>query len=106
MFLESGNVIEGDAAVANKVDYTITGYRMVGGNPTEFATTGQLPSSKGTLYTVKSGEKLRDISIMLVNGDTSDRAVSLYLKTDGTNSRYIVNSLSLAANGGTLIICP
>lgn len=59
--------------------------------------TGQLASSKGTLYTTPASTQAIVISITLVNTDTSARTVNLYVQKDGTNSRRIIpKDLSLA----------
>jgi len=102
--LESGDLLEGDAAIASKIDYSITGYRYVSGGLVEYVATGQLAATKGTLVTVKSGERLRDIIIRLVNTDSTARTVNLYVKADETNSRRLIpKDLSLGAGYAAIL---
>lgn len=60
---------------------------------TPFNANGQLPSSKGTLYTASATVIINSIS--LVNSDSVTRTVNLYIKT-GTSRRIIPVALSLA----------
>ena len=99
--LETGDLIEGDATSASKVNYHISGSRYVSGGWKRFAETGQLAATKGTLVTCKPGETIEIDGVRCVNTDTSDRGINIYLKTDGTNSREIINDLTLVANGGS-----
>lgn len=58
----------------------------------------QLPSSKGTAYTVPAGKGCIVSSISLVNTDTVARTVNIYLKKSGSVSRRVcAKDLSLAA---------
>jgi len=93
--LDTGDVIQGDAAVATKVDYTLFG--VVEGVSVPLAN-GQLASSIGTLYTGPASKGTTVDNIILVNTDTSARAVNLYfLPSGGTARRLIPKDLSLAA---------
>lgn len=58
---------------------------------------GQLPSSKGTLYTVPPGATTIIVTITLVNTDSAARTVDLYLNRTGTSRRIISKDLSIAA---------
>ena len=55
---------------------------------------GQLPNTKGALYTTPASTETIIKTISLVNTDTSARAVNLYVKT-GTSRRIIPNNMSL-----------
>lgn len=99
--LEAGDLLEGDAAVASKVNYYISGRRYVSGDWKRFTESGQLAATKGTLVTCKAGETIEIDGVRCVNTDTSARAVHIYAKTDDTNSRELVDGLSVIANGGS-----
>jgi hypothetical protein len=59
---------------------------------------GQLPNSKGTLYTVPGSTKTLFLRATLVNTDTSDHTVNIYLKSAaGTSKRITPVSLSISA---------
>lgn len=51
---------------------------------------GQLPGSKGTLYTVPASTQAIVRTITLVNTSSAEVKVNLYLRLDGTNSRRIL----------------
>ena len=90
--LDSGDKIRGDAAAATVVDYTLHGF--VGSVATQLAD-GQLASTIGDLYTAGAAG-IGVSSIVLVNTDTSARAVNLYLTpSGGTARRLIPKDLSL-----------
>lgn len=104
--LEAADLIEGDASAASAVDYTINGVEEASSVVSVKALAdGQLPSSKGTLYTCPASTTAIIKSIILVNTDSSARTVNLYTQRDGSNSRRIIpENLSLEANGGTAIL--
>ena len=66
---------------------------------TAFNTNGQLPSSKGTLYTATATVIINQFR--LVNTDSSARTMNIYIKT-GTSRRIIPKDLSLAAGAAYL----
>ncbi len=89
--LDSGDKIRGDAAAATKVDYTIHG---LDNNAVKQLADGQLANSIDDLFTADSVDIVT--SIILVNTDTSARAVNLYLTpSGGTERRLIPKDLSL-----------
>ncbi len=99
--LEAGDLIEGDASVASKIDYVISGVEEATGEVTiQALADGQLPSIKGTLYTVPVSTTTIIKSITLVNTDTSDRTVNLYIKPGATSRKILATALTLDANGG------
>lgn len=52
---------------------------------------GQLPSSKGTLYTVPTGYAAEAIIVRLVaTSTTTSRTVNIYVKRSGSSSRRII----------------
>ena len=68
---------------------------------------GQLPASKGTLYTVPSATQAAIRTISLVNTSDSEVKVNLYLQRDGTNSRHILPvdmKLRPKSQGGMVVI--
>ncbi len=83
--LDSGDKIRGDAAAATVVDFTLHGF--VGTTITQLAD-GQLASSIGDLYT--SAAAVGVSSIILVNTDSSARAVNLYLTPSGGTARRLI----------------
>lgn len=92
--LDSGDKIRGDAAAATVVDYTIHGFDRTNATWKQLSD-GQLPSSTGDLYTSTS-VITNVVSIILVNTDTSARAVNLFLlPSGGTARRIIPKDLSL-----------
>ncbi len=66
---------------------------------TAFNSNGQLPSSKGTLYTATAAVVVN--SITLVNTDSVTRTVNLYIKT-GTSRHIIPVALSLTTGSAYL----
>ena len=67
---------------------------------------GQLPSSKGTLYTVPTATQAIIRTITLVNTSSAEVKVNLYLRLDGTNSRRILPKdmkLRATQNGGMAV---
>lgn len=56
---------------------------------------GQLPNTKGTLYTTPASTQAIVISITLVNTDSSARTVNLYVKPGATSRRIIPVDMSL-----------
>ena len=104
--LEAADLIEGDASAANVVDYIINGVQEASSVVSVKALgDGQLPASKGTLYTTPASTTAIVKSVILVNTDSSARTVNLYVQRDGSNSRRIIpEGLSLEANGGSAIL--
>ena len=104
--LEAADLIEGDASAANVVDYIINGVQEASSVVSVKALAdGQLPASKGTLYTTPASTTAIVKSVILVNADSSARTVNLYVQRDGSNSRRIIpENLSLEANGGSAIL--
>lgn len=51
---------------------------------------GQLPNTKGTLYTVPVGKVAHITIVSLVNADTASHTVNLYVKRSGGTSRRII----------------
>jgi len=91
--LDNGDKIRGDASSATVVDFTIHG--VVGTTITQLAD-GQLAAAIGDLYT--AGATVIVTSITLVNTDTVDRTVNLYLTpSGGTARRLIPKTMTLAA---------
>lgn len=58
---------------------------------------GQLASSKGTIYTVPGSTQTIVKSLTLVNTDSVARTVNLYVNTAGTSRRICPKDLSLPA---------
>lgn len=104
--LEAADLIEGDASAANVVDYTINGVQEASSVVSLKALAdGQLPASKGTLYTTPASTTAIVKSVILVNTASSARTINLYVQRDGSNSRRIIpEDLSLEANGGSAIL--
>jgi hypothetical protein len=96
--LDNGDKIQGDTTTASKVDYTIDG---VVGTTTKTVTQqadGQLPASKGDLYTSSSAQTVV-ASITLVNTNTTAESVNLYLlPSGGTARRLIPKDMALGVN--------
>lgn len=92
--LNPGDSIRGDASVASKVDYVLSG--IVGVEVTHLAS-GQLASSEGTLFTAQAvGGAVT--AICLVNTDSSARTLNIYHQPKGGTSRRIVpKDISLSA---------
>lgn len=84
--LDNGDKIRGDAAAATVVDYLIFGF--VGTTATQIAD-GQLASSIGDLYTA-GADGIGVSSIVLVNTDSSARAVNLYVTPSGGTARRLI----------------
>jgi len=63
----------------------------------------QLPNTKGTLYTVPTSTSAA-VDISCVNTHSSSLSINLYICRSGSSSRKIINSLSLQASGGKVII--
>jgi len=90
--LDNGDKLQGNTTTAEKVDYTIQG--VVGTTLSQQAN-GQLPSSKGDLYT-SSADGTVIAGLTLVNTNTSAEAGNLYLlPSGGTARRIIPKDLSL-----------
>lgn len=89
--LLNGYLLEGDATTASKVTYTISG---LDGTTLTMLASGQLPNSKGTLYTAAGTDTIAGIT--LFNTNTTAEAVNLYVQ-DGTASRQIVGIDALGA---------
>jgi len=91
--------IRGDASAGAVVDYTIHGF--AGGEATLFAN-GQLAAATGDLYTAPASGSypaggIIIKTIILVNTDSSDRTVNLYLLPNGGTARRILpKDLSIA----------
>lgn len=92
--LNAGDSIRGDASVASKVDYVLSG--IVGVEVTHLAS-GQLASSEGNLFTAQAvGGAVT--AICLVNTDSSARTLNIYHQPKGGTSRRIIpKDISLAA---------
>jgi hypothetical protein len=91
--LDNGDKIQGDASTAAKVDYTLHG--LAAGAIAQLSD-GQLPDSKGDLYTASGVCVL--VALTLVNTDSSAITVNLYLlPSGGTARRLIPVDLSLEA---------
>lgn len=60
---------------------------------------GQLPLSKGTLFTVPSGKVAIINSIVMVNTSGSTLAVNLYVNRTGTSRRIFPKDLQMNPNG-------
>ena len=58
---------------------------------------GQLPNSKGTLYTVPTGNTSIAKSVVLVNTDSVERTVNLYVNFGTGSRRFIPKGLVLPA---------
>ena len=59
---------------------------------------GQLPNSKGTLYTVPGGTRTLLLRGTLVNTDSSDHTINIYLKSSaGTSKRITAVGLTIPA---------
>lgn len=58
---------------------------------------GQLPNAKGTLYAVPALTQAILKSITLVNTDTVDRTVNLYVNRTGTSRRIIGKDMTIGA---------
>lgn len=103
--LTNGNLLEGDATTASKVTYVVTG---LDGTTLIRLASGQLPNSKGTLYTAVGTDTIASITIF--NTNTTAEAVNLYLQ-DGTASRQMVGIDALGAgyhalfDGNRLTVC-
>lgn len=83
--LDSGDKIQGDTTTAATVDYTING--VVEGAAKQIAA-GQLPNAKGDLYTASNdGEAITSITV--VNWNSTDESVNLYLLPSGGTARRI-----------------
>jgi hypothetical protein len=89
--IESGDLIEGDATNATEVDFQI--YGLDNNALVNFAD-GQLPNSKGTLYTANSTDVVT--AIILVNTGAAHNHINLYHKPSaGTSRRLIAKDLQL-----------
>ena len=80
--LDSGDKIRGDAAAAAVVDYTIYG---LDNNSLKQLADGQLADSTGDLYTADSTDVVT--TIVIVNTDSSARAINLFLLPSGGTAR-------------------
>jgi len=83
--LDSGDKIQGDAATAAKIDYTISG---LDNNAIKQLADGQLSDSTGDLYTADSADVVATIT--LVNTHTSALTCNLYLTPSGGTARRII----------------
>jgi len=63
---------------------------------------GQLPSSKGALYTASSYTEITFFPV--VNGNTTAEAVTIYVKRDGGSSRMIWTSPTLAVGASSNVV--
>ena len=63
---------------------------------------GQLPNSKGTLYTVPASTHAMVVSIILTNTNSSSETVSIYYKKSGSSSRELLDGLVIPAKGSSL----
>jgi hypothetical protein len=59
---------------------------------------GQLPSSKGTLYTVPASTKTLIKSIIIVNIGAVSRTVNIYAKPNSTSRRIFPKDYALASS--------
>lgn len=83
--LDNGDKIQGDAAAATVVDFIISG---LDANAIKQLADGQLPSSINDLFTADSADVVT--SVILVNTDSSARAVNLYVTPSGGTARRII----------------
>lgn len=91
--LDNGDKLRGDAAAASVVDYTIYG---LDNNTLSQLADGQLSDSTGDLYTADSVDVIT--TIVIVNTDSSARAVNLFMQPSGGTARRILpKDLSLGA---------
>jgi len=91
--LDSGDKIRGDAAAATVVDYTIYG---LDNSVLKQLADGQLADSAGDLFTADSLDVVT--TLVLVNTDSSARAVNLYMQPSGGTARRIIpKDMSLGA---------
>jgi len=98
LVLDINDKIQGDATVAAEVDYTIHG---TDNNTPVHLANGQLPDSKGDLFT--SSGKVIISTIILVNTGALANVINLYItEIGGTSRRLIPVDLSLAS-GAALI---
>jgi len=95
--LDSGDKIQGDAATAAKVDYTISG---LDANAIKQLADGQLADSIGDLYTADSVDVVATIT--LVNTHTSVLTCNLYLTPSGGTARRIIPKDYLVAAGASV----
>ena len=91
IILENGDKIQGDATSASEVDFTIYG---LDNNALANLADGQLPDSKGDLYTANSTDVIT--TIVLVNTGVAHNHINLYLlPSGGTARRLIAKDLQL-----------
>ena len=95
--LSSGQTLQGSAATAAAITYTITGSSVTSGISTYTTMAqGQLPSVAGTILSVTSSSVL--ISHILLS-NTSAIPISISIYVDGSASSNLVVTLNLPANG-------
>lgn len=85
IILNDGYLLEGDASVADKIDYTVSG---LDGTTLKMLASGQLDDNKATLYTASGVDIIR--SITLFNTHNISVIVNLYIN-DGS-SRQVVGA--------------
>jgi hypothetical protein len=83
--LDNGDKLRGDAAVASVIDYTIYG---LDNNALKQLADGQLANSTGDLFTADSTDVVT--TMILVNADSSERAINLFLLPSGGTARRII----------------
>lgn len=66
---------------------------------------GQLAAAKAALYTVPASTQTVVLTITLVNTDSSERTVNLYIDATGVSRRIIPEDMPLAADGGYYVFC-
>ena len=65
---------------------------------------GQLPNSKGTLYTTPASTQAIVQSIILVNTGSGANLVNLYKKASGGTSRRLITKDTSVAAGNALVV--
>ena len=75
--------MQGNAAAATVVDYTVHGFKD---NTPVLLANGQLAATTTDMLTAGAAEMVIT-SVILVNTDSSDRAVNLFILPDGGTAR-------------------
>lgn len=88
--LNDGDLLEGETTTASKVTYVVSG---LDGTTLKRLASGQLPNSKGTLYTAAGVDTIAGMT--LYNTNSTPEVVKLYIQ-DGTASRQVLG-IELAA---------
>lgn len=100
--LKNGYLLEGNASVASKIDYTVSG---LDGTSLTMLASGQLGDSKATLYTASGVDTIAGIT--LYNTHSAAVTANLYIN-DGTSRKVLGISLGIGYhalfNGNTLSV--